>query len=55
MEMRDKEFDQLFTAKLDEFEMEPSPAVWQNIAAELDGKKAKPAITAIGTSSLQKG
>lgn len=39
--MRDKEFDQLFNDKLDGLEMEPSPMVWQNIAAELDGKKSK--------------
>jgi len=42
--MQDKEFDGLFTSKFDGFEIEPSPMVWQNIAAELDGKKAKRAI-----------
>jgi hypothetical protein len=41
MEMRDKEFDQLFNSKLNDFEVEPSAEVWQNIAGELDGKKAK--------------
>jgi len=41
MEMQDKEFDQLFNSKLDDFEVEPSTQVWQNITRELDGKKAK--------------
>jgi len=39
MEMQDKEFDQLFNSRLDDFEMEPSPMVWQNIAKELDADK----------------
>jgi hypothetical protein len=39
--MQDKEFDDLFQSKLDNFEMEPSAQVWQNIDAELDGKKKK--------------
>src|ERR1700754_2177609 len=39
MNMQDKEFDDLFQSKLDNFEMEPSAQVWQNIDAELDGKK----------------
>src|SRR5215217_1118500 len=39
MEMQDKEFDQLFNSKLKDFEVEPAPMVWDNIAAELDGKK----------------
>jgi hypothetical protein len=41
MKMQDKEFDDLFGSKLDNFEMEPSAQVWQNIDAELDGKKKK--------------
>ena len=41
MNMQDKEFDDLFRSKLDNFEMEPSAQVWQNIDAELDGKKKK--------------
>src|SRR6202000_130182 len=41
MNMQDKEFDDLFRSKLDNFEMEPSARVWQNIDAELDGKKRK--------------
>ncbi len=39
MEMQDKEFDQLFNSKLNDFEMEPSAMVWDNIAAQLEGKK----------------
>src|ERR1700744_2449261 len=39
--MQDREFDDLFRSKLDNFEMEPSAQVWQNIDAELDGKKRK--------------
>jgi len=44
MEMQDKEFDQLFNAKLGDFEVEPSEQVWQSIAGELNGKKAKRSI-----------
>jgi hypothetical protein len=44
MEMQDKEFDQLFNSKLNDFEAEPSEEVWQNIARELGGKKAKRSI-----------
>lgn len=39
--MQDKEFDDIFRSKLDGFEAEPSAHVWQNITAELDGKKHK--------------
>jgi cytoskeletal protein RodZ len=41
MKMQDKEFDDLFRSKLDNFEMEPSAKVWQNIDTGLDGKKKK--------------
>src|ERR1700743_3890466 len=44
MNMQDKEFDDLFRSKLDNFEMEPSAQVWQNIDAELDGKKKKASL-----------
>lgn len=37
--MQDKDFDKLFSSKFDDFESEPSPMVWDNIAGELDGKK----------------
>ena len=39
--MQDKEFDDLFRSKLDNFETEPSAEVWQNIDAELGGRKKK--------------
>lgn len=42
--MQDKEFDQLFNSKLNDFEVEPSAEVWQNIAGELSGKRAKRSI-----------
>lgn len=38
--MQDKDFDRLFSSKFEDFEAEPSPMVWENIAGELDGKKA---------------
>lgn len=44
MKMQDKEFDDLFRAKLDDFEMEPHARVWDNIDAELAGKKGKKSI-----------
>lgn len=45
MDMQDKEFDRLFNSKLENFELEPSSMVWENIAGELHGKKAKRSIT----------
>lgn len=38
MNMQDNEFDDLFRSRLDNFEVEPSARVWQNINAELNGK-----------------
>jgi hypothetical protein len=35
MDMQDKEFDDLFRSKLDEFELEPSATVWPGIDGEL--------------------
>ncbi len=40
MAMQDKDFDKLFNQKFEGFEVEPSPMAWDNIAAELDGKKS---------------
>lgn len=37
--MQDKEFDELFRSKLDDFSTEPSAQVWHNIDAELGGKR----------------
>jgi hypothetical protein len=45
--MRDKEFDDLFSSKLDNFEVEPAAQVWQNIDAALDGKKKKGTLSAL--------
>ncbi|NNU34327.1 hypothetical protein HK413_09520 [Mucilaginibacter sp. S1162] len=39
MDMQDKEFDKIFNTKFEDFEVEPSAMVWDNIAGELDGKK----------------
>ena len=44
MNMQDKEFDDLFRSKLDDFEMEPTAQVWINIDAEMDGKKRKRSV-----------
>ena len=41
MDMQDKEFDELFRAKLDGFEAEPSANVWPGIADELDSNKRR--------------
>lgn len=41
MDMQDKEFDKVFNSKFEDFEVEPSAMVWDNITSELDGKKAK--------------
>ncbi len=42
--MQDKEFDDLFRSKLDDFETEPTAQVWINIDAEMDGKKRKKGV-----------
>jgi hypothetical protein len=42
--MQDKEFDDLFQSKLDNFGLEPSEQVWQNIDAGLDGKRRNKSI-----------
>ncbi|MDP9077416.1 MAG: hypothetical protein M3O71_08350 [Bacteroidota bacterium] len=39
MDMQDKEFDQLFRSKLDDFETEPTSQVWDGIVEGLDGKR----------------
>jgi hypothetical protein len=41
MKMQDKEFDDLFRLKLEDFEAMPSGKVWQNIDAELGESKRK--------------
>jgi hypothetical protein len=44
MKMQDKEFDDLFRSKLDNFEIEPSAEVWSNIDGTLDAKERKRSI-----------
>jgi len=44
MNMQDKEFDDLFQSKLDNFELKPSEQVWQNIDAGLNGKRRNKSI-----------
>jgi hypothetical protein len=41
MSMQDKDMDELFRAKLDNLEIQPSDRVWKGIALELDGDKRK--------------
>lgn len=41
MSMQDKDMDELFRAKLDNVELEPSAKVWKGIVVELDGTKKK--------------
>ncbi|MES2278911.1 MAG: hypothetical protein V4592_22960 [Bacteroidota bacterium] len=44
MNMQDNEMDQLFRAKLDSYEVEPSAKVWANISDELGGGKQRKSI-----------
>lgn len=44
MDMRDKEFDELFRAKLDGFETEPSARVWPEIAEGLESAKRRKSL-----------
>jgi len=39
MDMQDKDFDQLFRSKLDDFEAEPAGKVWDGIVDGLNGKR----------------
>lgn len=39
--MQDKDMDELFGAKLNDFEMQPSALVWNNITNELDAGKSR--------------
>jgi hypothetical protein len=41
MNMQDKEFDDLFRSKLEDFDVQPSAEVWQSIDGELAGKRKK--------------
>ena len=42
--MQDKEFDRIFNSKFNEFEVTPSPMVWDGIADELDKKSTRRSI-----------
>jgi hypothetical protein len=44
MDMQDKEFDKLFSSKLEGLEIEPSAKVWKGINGELSGNKRKSLI-----------
>jgi len=44
MDMQDKEFDALFRSKLDDFEVTPSPMVWDTIDGELNTGSRKRAL-----------
>jgi hypothetical protein len=44
MDMQDKEFDNLFRAKLDNFEAGPTSQVWDGIVEGLDGKRRYKAL-----------
>ena len=39
--MQDKDMDELFGSKLNDFEIQPSARVWDNIAGELEGGRRK--------------
>ncbi len=47
MNMQDKEMDELFRAKLDNLEIQPSDKVWKGIVVELDGAKRRRSIVPI--------
>jgi lipopolysaccharide export LptBFGC system permease protein LptF len=41
MKMQDNEMDDLFRSKLDDFETQPSPRIWEHIEAELDNTRKR--------------
>jgi len=51
MKMQDKEFDGLFSAKLDNFEVEPSAAVWQGINNGLGNNSRKKVLPFLGIAA----
>ena len=52
MKMQDKEFDELFHSKLNDFEVEPSAHVWGNISEQLDaGKRRNALITGLSIAA----
>jgi hypothetical protein len=44
MDMQDKEFDQVFRSNLDNFEVQPSPMVWDAIDSQLNNGRRKKAL-----------
>lgn len=52
MDMQDKEIDQLFRSEFDDFEVEPSVAVWGNVRSQLDKKWALKTYLSIAASLL---
>jgi len=51
MEMQDKEFDNVFSTKLDNFEVEPSKAVWQGINDGLGNNSRKKVLPFLGIAA----
>ena len=51
MEMQDKEFDNVFSSKLDNFEVEPSKAVWQGINDGLGNNNRKKVLPFLGIAA----
>jgi len=51
MEMQDKEFDNVFSTKLDNFEVEPSKAVWQGINDGLGNNNRKRMLPFLGIAA----
>jgi hypothetical protein len=51
MNMQDNELDDLFRAKLDGFEAEPSARVWTGIDEELDSKKRKRVLAVLSIAA----
>ena len=49
--MQDKEVDQLFRSKLQNFEMEPSRQLWPDISAGINKGKSKPHIAWLGAAA----
>jgi len=51
MEMQDKEFDSIFSSKLNDFEVEPSKAVWQGINDGLGNNNRKKVLPFLGIAA----
>lgn len=51
MEMQDKEFDNIFSSKLNDFEVEPSKAVWQGINDGLGNNNRKKILPFLGIAA----